>query len=322
MPPHCHEEVLKLVLERAAEQIGGHSLPYFSRRKGRSQSMVTSQTHHSMTRSSNGPTKTADCRIRGSRQLSGSVGPTALTRFMTIRPFMPSKMQVSSAETQRKPQPMRARGVAGLGTTGWRPGWHSTPSVLTQRRRGTETQRGNYKERKQSIRRVKIRILAHLALHLLALFFVVQEDEAVAEVAALDFALGALEQAGVALSGVGTDFAKGFHLVGHLGTVAGADHVVVERHVLARGAGVALRPGAADERAVDTGRVVQLGADDVQAARFGHARAELDVGAAAGHVRGDRDFARQSSVGDDLGFLFDLVRVEHLVVDAGDVQKS
>ena len=55
---------------------------------------------------------------------------------------------------------------------------------------------------------------------------------------------------------------------------------------------------------------------------FGHARAELDVGAAAGHVRGDRDFARLAGVGDDFRFFCDLVGVEHLVLDAGEVQQA
>ena len=41
---------------------------------------------------------------------------------------------------------------------------------------------------------------------------------------------------------------------------------------------------------------VQLGADDVQAAELGDALAEPDVGAAAGHVRGDGDFALLAGV--------------------------
>ena len=51
---------------------------------------------------------------------------------------------------------------------------------------------------------------------------------------------------------------------------------------------------------------------------FRDAGAELDVGAAAGHVRGDRDFARLPGVGHDLRFFLDLVGVEHLVLDAGE----
>ena len=42
--------------------------------------------------------------------------------------------------------------------------------------------------------RIKIRVLAHLALHFLALFFVIEENFAVAEVAAFDFSLRAIEE--------------------------------------------------------------------------------------------------------------------------------
>src|SRR5437763_5247821 len=49
------------------------------------------------------------------------------------------------------------------------------------------------------IRRIQIRILPHLALHLLALFFVIQKHEPIAQVASLDLALGPLEQAEIAL---------------------------------------------------------------------------------------------------------------------------
>ena len=42
--------------------------------------------------------------------------------------------------------------------------------------------------------RIKIRVLAHLALHFLALFFVVEENFAVAEVPAFDFSLRAIEE--------------------------------------------------------------------------------------------------------------------------------
>jgi hypothetical protein len=44
--------------------------------------------------------------------------------------------------------------------------------------------------------------------------------------------------------------------------------------------------------------------------------AELDVGAAAGHVGGDGDGARLAGLGDDLGFLLVLAGVQHVVRDA------
>ena len=45
--------------------------------------------------------------------------------------------------------------------------------------------------------------------------------------------------------------------------------------------------------------------------------AELNVGAAAGHVGGDGDRARHPGVGDDEGFLLVVAGVQHLVRDAG-----
>ena len=57
-------------------------------------------------------------------------------------------------------------------------------------------------------------------------------------------------------------------------------------------------------------------ADDVQAADVGHAGAELNVGAAAGHVGGDGDGAALAGAGDDFGFLLVIFRVEDGVDDA------
>ena len=59
-----------------------------------------------------------------------------------------------------------------------------------------------------------------------------------------------------------------------------------------------------------------LGADDVQAAGFGHPVAELDVDAAAGHVGRDRHRAREAGVLDDLRFLLVILRVEDVALDA------
>ena len=58
-----------------------------------------------------------------------------------------------------------------------------------------------------------------------------------------------------------------------------------------------------------------LGANDEQAAGFGDAGGELDVGAAASHVRGDGDGSEVAGTGDDFGFLRVEFRVEHRVRD-------
>ncbi len=78
-------------------------------------------------------------------------------------------------------------------------------------------------------------------------------------------------------------------------------------------AGVALAGGAAEELAVDAAEPWRLGGDHVQAAEFGDAFGELDVGAAAGHVGGDGDFPALAGLGDDVGFLRGLGGVEHAV---------
>ena len=64
-----------------------------------------------------------------------------------------------------------------------------------------------------------------------------------------------------------------------------------------------------------------LGADDVQAAVGGDARAELDVGAASGHVRGDRDRAGLPGARDDRRLALVLLRVQHLVLHAAALQQ-
>ena len=62
---------------------------------------------------------------------------------------------------------------------------------------------------------------------------------------------------------------------------------VVGRDEEAAAARVALASGAAEKLAVDAARLVALHADDVHSAQFRDAGTEDDVGAAAGHVRGD-----------------------------------
>ena len=54
----------------------------------------------------------------------------------------------------------------------------------------------------------------------------------------------------------------------------------------------------------------------MQAAEVGHAVAEFDVDAAAGHVGRDRDRTVLPRVLDDLGFLLVILRVEHVALDA------
>ena len=94
-----------------------------------------------------------------------------------------------------------------------------------------------------------------------------------------------------------------------------ADEVVLGRQEEAGGARVALTARAAAELVVDAAALVALGADDVEAAEIGHALAQLDVHAAAGHVRRDGHGARLAGVLDDLGLAGVVLRVQHVVLD-------
>ena len=71
-----------------------------------------------------------------------------------------------------------------------------------------------------------------------------------------------------------------------------ADEVVLAREVEARLAGISLPSRAAAELVVDAARLVPLRPEDVEATHVDDAVAELDVDAAPGHVRRDRDRAR------------------------------
>ena len=127
-----------------------------------------------------------------------------------------------------------------------------------------------------------------------------------------------------------------------------AHEIVFQRQEELGGAGIALAAGAAAQLIVDAAALMPLGADDVEAAalqrdllvrrdlgpdRGGPAlalgrvldagrlladahvdvAAELDVGAAAGHVGGDGHAARRAGLGDDVGLLLVIARVQHLV---------
>ena len=68
-------------------------------------------------------------------------------------------------------------------------------------------------------------------------------------------------------------------------------------------------------RLVDLGRVQAALVEDLRG-EAGRVAAEQDVGAAAGHVRGDRDRAGPPGLGDDPRFLLVELGVERLVLDA------
>ena len=98
-----------------------------------------------------------------------------------------------------------------------------------------------------------------------------------------------------------------------IGRAEVAHQIVLEADVEVRRARD--RPGARSGRATGgrcgatSWRSVPM---TIQSARVRHAGAELDVGAAAGHVGGDGDRARLAGARDDLGFLQVIFRVEHV----------
>lgn len=114
--------------------------------------------------------------------------------------------------------------------------------------------------------RIEVRVLAHFELHFFALAFVVQQDHAVAEVAAFDQTLGAAEHFSESAEFADGVFAHFLEPVGAFGTEAREDDVVVQRQELAYGAGIALSPAASRELSIDAGGVVQFGANHVQTA--------------------------------------------------------
>src|SRR5262249_7831412 len=99
------------------------------------------------------------------------------------------------------------------------------------------------------------------------------------------------------------------------------DEVVLAGEVEAGLAGIALAARAAAELVVDAARLVALGAEHVQPAELADGVVDLDVDAAAGHVRRDRDRADPARVHDDLGLAGVLLRVEDVVLDALALQE-
>ena len=71
---------------------------------------------------------------------------------------------------------------------------------------------------------------------------------------------------------------------------------------------------------VDAACFVAFAADDVKATDVRNSLAEFDVGAAAGHVRGDGDGAVLAGASNDLGFLLMVLRVQNVVRDAGALE--
>ena len=166
----------------------------------------------------------------------------------------------------------------------------------------------------QDLLPARVHLLALLVQHVVVLDDVLAVDE----VELLDLLLGALDPLGEHAVLDRRAVGRAELVEDRVDAVAGeqADHLVLRRQVEAGLAGVALAAGAAAQLVVDAPRLVALGAEHVQAAEIGHALAELDVDAAAGHVGGDRDRAQLPGLRDDVGLALVVLRVQHLVLDA------
>lgn len=94
-------------------------------------------------------------------------------------------------------------------------------------------------------------------------------------------------------------------------------HEIVIHADIGHGAArIALATGPSEELAIDSGRLVALGGDDMEPPHLCNACAQFDVGPPAGHVSRDRDAPGFARAGDDLRFFFMAYRIENLVRDA------
>ena len=103
------------------------------------------------------------------------------------------------------------------------------------------------------------------------------------------------------------------HLLHHLHDAVGteqAHQIVLQRNEKVRRSRVALARTASAQLPVNAPRLVAFRAQHVQTAHFGHAGAELDVRAAARHVRGDGDGAALAGARDNFRFLLVIFRVQ------------
>ena len=84
----------------------------------------------------------------------------------------------------------------------------------------------------ESRRAVEVRILPHLKLYFLAIFFVIHQQPALAVVAALDLGLGPREQSRQRVKRAGRIGAQSSVIVRLFGSQTGQQNVVVQRQVL------------------------------------------------------------------------------------------
>jgi len=98
--------------------------------------------------------------------------------------------------------------------------------------------------------------------------------------------------------------------------------IVVEGKVEARGTGIALTTRTAAQLVVDAAGFVAFGAENMQAAEVGDARAEHDIRPTSGHVGGNGHPARLAGLGHDFGFFFVVLGVQDVMGNAGFFEQA
>src|SRR5215211_1181712 len=107
---------------------------------------------------------------------------------------------------------------------------------------------------------------------------------------------------------------EAFHYFRHpIGRAEIAHEIVLEADVKTRAARIALARTTSTQLPINAAGFVPLGADDEETALLRHAFSQFDVGAATGHVGGDRNGAALARPLNDLRFLPVVFRIQHVV---------
>ena len=159
-------------------------------------------------------------------------------------------------------------------------------------------------------------ILAELLLRLAATLGLVEQDSPLAKMFFFDSPLRP-SQRPCPRRGQGPGVLRAFpNLCGPLCAKAGRKNVIVQRHELPKRSWIALAGAAAGKLAIDASRLVKLGADNMQSAKFVDFVGQLDIGTTAGHVRGHGHPANLPSLCDDFRLFGVAASIQNLMLDS------
>ena len=116
--------------------------------------------------------------------------------------------------------------------------------------------------------------------------------------------------------------AKALHKPGKTLRAEKAHELILERNEELRAAGIALTRAAASELAINTARLMTLGADDMKATKLLDTLAKLDVRSAASHVRSNRNSALHACERHNLRFASMILGVQDLMRDVGHLEHT